>query len=144
MPTVYTHMKSFPVRTINFFQQRSYELGRVGQISSEIDELTRQRDFFKEFLLTYGPLVGTVSVFTPEQVTYIRGLAAVVGVRLTDALIEKDLVIGILARLQPCAGCNGKGELFHPTPMYGSDDYPSREPCKACDGEGVAKEQVVQ
>ncbi|KKK72871.1 hypothetical protein LCGC14_2899520, partial [marine sediment metagenome] len=70
MATVYTHIKPFQKRAINFFSQLLCDIGKAGQINSMLDELFRKQAFYKELLASFGPAL------TDEQRVYIEGLAA--------------------------------------------------------------------
>ncbi len=132
MTTVYTHIAPFPKRAINFFKQRTNEIGARGKINSELDELFGKLDFFKGLLEFRSE-----TFFTPAQRMYIRDQGNEVKARLVAVLAEQELVASILLKLDPCPACEGRGEILHATPMYGTDAKPAREKCTACDGEGV-------
>ena len=129
MATVYTHIKPFQKRAINFFSQLLYDIGKVGQINSMLDELFRQQAFFREFLTSFGPAL------KKEQRTYIEGLAADVETSLDTVLIEQTMLQTILLALNPCLACKGHGEFVT---HLGLDDT-RYDKCPACDGDGVAK-----
>ena len=49
MPVVYTHIKPFEKRAINYFQLRLYEIGK------EMDTLKDERDFLTEMVRKLNP-----------------------------------------------------------------------------------------
>ncbi|KKL93801.1 hypothetical protein LCGC14_1871010 [marine sediment metagenome] len=129
MVSVYTHIKPFQKRAIDFFRSCLGEIGKEGQIRSVLDELFRKQAFFKELLASFGPAL------TDEQRVYIEGLAADVETSLDTVLIEQAMLQSILLALNPCLACKGHGEFYTHTGQ--SEGYYSK--CETCGGDGVAK-----
>ena len=109
MVSVYTHIKPFQKRAIDFFRSCLGEIGKEGQIRSVLDELFRKQAFYKELLASFGPAL------TEQQRVYIEGLAADVETSLDTVLIEQTMLqrkSRASARVWNNRGCTGT-ELGH-------------------------------
>ncbi len=129
MPTVYTHIKPFQKRAINFLQQESGRLGATGAIHGTISELTRRQDFFKELQAFLG-----LSIMS-DQGSYLAARAADVATALAEAHAEKAMLESILKMLNPCRACYGQGDIRTHTDQ--SESYLTQ--CGGCGGTGVYK-----
>ncbi|KKL57389.1 hypothetical protein LCGC14_2235880 [marine sediment metagenome] len=129
MSTVYTHIKPFQKRAIDFLQQEVGSLGEPDEIHGTISELTRRQDFFNELRASLG--LSTMS----EQGAYIESRVAGITQALTEANAEKAMLKSLLKLLNPCRACYGRGDIRTHTSQ--DESYLTR--CGGCDGTGVYK-----
>ena len=129
MSTVYTHIKPFQKRAIDFLQQCAGRLGGPDELHGTISELTRRQDFFNEFLSTFE------SSLTTAQRSYLKDCAVDIAQGLDEANAEKAMLESLLKLLNPCRACYGRGNIRTHT---GQDESYLTQ-CGGCDGTGVYK-----
>ena len=129
MTTVYTHIKPFEKRAINFLQQCVGSFGGPEQLHGTISELTRRQEFFAEFLTSFGPSL------TDKQREYLDASVVDIERALGEASAEKVMLESILKLLNPCRACHGNGDI---RTLTGRDESYTTT-CEGCGGIGVYK-----